>query len=174
MSYRCEVCSQLCRSGEPLRRHTVLRPNGQIERELPVCVSCARQLAEGVRLDWLIEERKIRYTVPASPPSIAQPFAPGEEVAPSEVAVIAPPSPDPRALASEARRGLDWTRTPEGTYQAEAPLNGLCFVIEPETRGFSLYRNGERIQHRVPLSICQGYALTLLKRAAKVSVVKKS
>lgn len=175
MSYRCEVCESLCRAGEPLRRHTIYRPDGQIEREMPVCARCGEELRKGKAVQALVLAYRPRFVVPPSPPADAGPIAPGVEVERGNgPAVIVPPPPTPQELAAEARRGLDWQRTPEHSYQAEAPLNGLAFVIQPETRGFSLYVNGEKVQHRVALAICQGYAQTLVRRSARAAANQQS
>lgn len=67
MSYRCEVCRGAVPPGFPLRRHTLLRPDGSVSQEIPVCSSCARQLDDGATVSSLVGE------VPRLPAGLAIP-----------------------------------------------------------------------------------------------------
>lgn len=58
-----------------MRRHVVLRPNRQIEREVPVCAGCHRQLATGTPLVALTALHRqpvpqVVADVHAGPPSV--------------------------------------------------------------------------------------------------------
>ena len=59
MCYKCEVCGQVQRG--PKCRYAVLRDDGSIEREVPVCNECLEDLCVGVPLDTLKEDMKPYY-----------------------------------------------------------------------------------------------------------------
>lgn len=54
MSYRCEICQAVVPAGTQLRRHTVYRRNGKIEREYPACAACLNAIGSGIPLSDLI------------------------------------------------------------------------------------------------------------------------
>ena len=51
MSYRCSLCDDVVPGGTKVKRHVVKRPDGQIERELPVCSTCDALLRAGHRIE---------------------------------------------------------------------------------------------------------------------------
>ena len=56
--YRCGICPNVSPPRQPQRRHPVLRPNGQIAREVSVCSACAALLDRGWTLAAVAAERK--------------------------------------------------------------------------------------------------------------------
>lgn len=46
MCYRCSVCSVVTAPNEKLKRHTIYRPNKQIQKEYPVCNTCSGWLEQ--------------------------------------------------------------------------------------------------------------------------------
>lgn len=48
--YRCTICHDPSKRGDPRLLHVLKRANGQIDRELPVCARCKKLLVEGVTL----------------------------------------------------------------------------------------------------------------------------
>jgi hypothetical protein len=51
MSYRCSICGDAQPHGQKLKRWVVLRPNRQIEREIPVCADCHAGLKSGYSVE---------------------------------------------------------------------------------------------------------------------------
>ncbi len=81
--YKCNVCGVVSRPGQSLLRHVILRPNKQIERELPVCGSCNDALDDGVPLPVLKKQRgqPIRLNPPTMTPKVDVPkFKPAVSV----------------------------------------------------------------------------------------------
>lgn len=66
MSYRCQACDCKCPPGQPRLTHRLLRPNGQIERELGVCRPCQGRLARGEPLAALRREAERREALRAA------------------------------------------------------------------------------------------------------------
>ncbi len=54
--YRCEVCTTVVPPGNPRLTYPVLRPNGQIAREVPLCPECANAVKHGTPLNRLYQE----------------------------------------------------------------------------------------------------------------------
>jgi len=68
MSYRCKVCRATVPHNQPRLLHVVKRPNGQITKEILVCVLCQRELEGGKPVRSLLR--------PAQPQSSAAVPAP--------------------------------------------------------------------------------------------------
>ena len=51
--YKCNVCDRVVPAGHSRLAWTILRSNGQIAGEVPVCAFCKKQLDEGVALPSL-------------------------------------------------------------------------------------------------------------------------
>jgi hypothetical protein len=58
VSYRCQLCPAVVPSGRTRRVHRVLRPDGNIEREIPVCSDCDLLLARGLSVAEVVKRRK--------------------------------------------------------------------------------------------------------------------
>lgn len=53
MSYLCGICGSHVPYGAIQRRYVIKRPDGQTEREVPVCEDCAAGLRSGYTLDQM-------------------------------------------------------------------------------------------------------------------------
>ena len=51
MSYKCEICQEKVPHGSKRKVHRVMRHNGDIEKEIPVCASCDAGLRSGYSLE---------------------------------------------------------------------------------------------------------------------------
>lgn len=71
MSYRCSICNAVSQPGKPRLVHHILRPDGNIARELAVCPACHRLLAEGVTLGSVRKHAQAREVVSALPAKAA-------------------------------------------------------------------------------------------------------
>lgn len=60
--YLCDICEQPSERGAPKLRHVIKRKDGNIARELAVCVDCNRRLASGATPDQLRRAWKARLT----------------------------------------------------------------------------------------------------------------
>ena len=58
MMYRCNVCRAVSGAGRPLLRHLILKPDGDILREIPVCLSCHEALADGEPLSSVSRRKR--------------------------------------------------------------------------------------------------------------------
>lgn len=73
--YRCSLCTQPSRPGQPRLLHVVKRPDGSILRELPVCSDCQHALVSGRSLDQLRpREVKLSLQAPTPAPLLGQPI----------------------------------------------------------------------------------------------------
>lgn len=51
MSYRCSICDAKVSHNKQMKRFIIKRLNGQIEREIPVCLDCDAGLRSGYTPD---------------------------------------------------------------------------------------------------------------------------
>lgn len=65
--YKCEVCKEPSAPNQPKRRLVVKRPDGQIEKEMAVCVDCDALLKTGMshREVWSFRAAPIEATTQA-------------------------------------------------------------------------------------------------------------
>ena len=102
MSYRCEICRTQVAPKKPRLIWHVYRLNGDIEREVGVCVMCKTDLEHGKKLADLVEENREPEYVPepeiakAAPIVIVQSAARVTQKAEGGVATLEPkPKPAP-------------------------------------------------------------------------------
>ena len=79
MSYLCKVCGTSRQHGLPMIRHVVKRPNGQTEKEIPICQPCAEAIRAGANPDHLALKFKrppLTKPEPAAPAQSANGAAP--------------------------------------------------------------------------------------------------
>jgi hypothetical protein len=96
MSYRCGLCNVVCDRGAPQKRLTVLRADGRIDREVPVCPLChsngqkaldaGRTLVE-VHSTTVRKDESRLMIAPAPDPS--PPPAPPPVIVPARVRAVA-------------------------------------------------------------------------------------
>lgn len=52
--WKCDVCTRPSLPGQQRQTHKVLKPDGNIAREVQVCDQCKRDVADGIELKQLI------------------------------------------------------------------------------------------------------------------------
>ena len=68
--YKCKICEAVCHG--QMNKHAILRSNGQIAKELPVCLECKRQLGDGkspALLAAIVAQRRAAPVMPIEPPA---------------------------------------------------------------------------------------------------------
>ncbi len=104
MCYRCDICESVVERGKPRRTHYILRENGSVERELPICTPCAEMLETGVPLAIVQRQRGKPLTlIPLEP-------EPPPEPGPVPTPIFFVPSAPARKRALPAKPGLDTIR----------------------------------------------------------------
>jgi hypothetical protein len=74
VSYRCQLCREVVPRSKPRLLHVTYKfvPHKQIEREIPVCEGCKRQLDRGASLHELVTPQVV-ITPPKPLPSTSAP-----------------------------------------------------------------------------------------------------
>lgn len=106
MSYVCQCCNTPVPHRQPMRRHVVYRPNGQIDSETPVCGDCHGWLRVAPWPEVVRQRRKAIVQVVAAMPRQEKP-RPKAEGRPKPLAAlppVAPPAPPPLRLPGQRIR----------------------------------------------------------------------
>jgi hypothetical protein len=82
--YRCELCGRASEPGEARKVHQVKRPDGQTDREVPVCNGCSNELRYRPLAELYQEKRDLRLQNTGKPGEVKlhvpKPVVLGEDI----------------------------------------------------------------------------------------------
>lgn len=90
MSYKCKICDSSVAEGQPMRRHIVKKPDGNVLQEVPVCESCQAGLRSGHTLAQMVAQEGPKQEGPL-PKAVLDLAKPAAKVVPKTLAPVARP-----------------------------------------------------------------------------------